>query len=205
MARPLFFHIHTSDNKSFSLARSLSHSPPTQYVFSKITVDECLRRNRIVSSRLDSQLRDFFSYSYQHTRMIIESSMTSVGTFSLQCPCSRVRFLHTIGTHVENSRIGSDKTQVPLRIYSFLAVHYLSIELVKGPATNKRECVLPCSQSNIDVDCHRLVVASGQLPHVSMVSLIIQPATCSFDTHIAFANIKRPNEWRSFSHLQMCW
>jgi len=48
----LFFHIHTLDNRIIHFL-----SPPTQYVFSKITVYVCLRINRIVNSRLDSQLR----------------------------------------------------------------------------------------------------------------------------------------------------
>jgi hypothetical protein len=41
--------------------RQQNYSPPTQYVFSKITVDGCLRINRIVNSRLDSQLRICFT------------------------------------------------------------------------------------------------------------------------------------------------
>ena len=69
----LSFHIHTSDNKIILL---LLRSPPTQYVFSKITVYVCLRINRIVSSRLDSQLRIFLllrRHSYQ--QMSIKSEI----------------------------------------------------------------------------------------------------------------------------------
>ena len=158
-------------------------------MFSKITGDECLRRNRIVSSRLDSQLRALFFYSYQHThthtRMIIESSMTTT---------VRARALFNAGAQGFDffrryERMSKTLASVLIRIKcppnTRSWPQYLSIKPVEGPPA--RKSVLPCAQANIDVDWHRLVVASDTC-HTFLWSVLSPSRQRDHLTHVSSAN-----------------